>query len=138
MTRQEIFDTVATALLKQGKPATNQREPHLAPACVYLTPDQSRCGVGWLFNDAELAKFGRFQGGVESILENDADLVLRPFFTEETEFLALIQGAHDGPATVFDGSRYVANTPEDWLRNFKQRMEYIAKDYNLNPASLYA
>lgn len=59
MNRQEIFDTVVTNLLKQGKRSFGPYKPNayryaecnLISVCLYRSPDGSKCAVGWLIPD---------------------------------------------------------------------------------------
>lgn len=48
MEAQEIFDTVATHLLKQGRRATN---PDIPEMCVYRGANGTKCAVGVLIPD---------------------------------------------------------------------------------------
>lgn len=137
MTRQEIFDTVATALLNQGKPAVTQCGDDLF-ACCYLTEDGDKCAVGHLFNDQEIELFGDFEGGIDTLLEGKVEDKIRPLFFQEEQFLTSIQSAHDLPATSWDelAKRTRVTPPEEWLPKFKKRMREVATYYDLNPASL--
>jgi hypothetical protein len=48
MTKQEIFDKVATHLLRQGKKSTLNDS---TPLCLYRGPDGISCAVGCLIKD---------------------------------------------------------------------------------------
>jgi hypothetical protein len=135
MTPQEIFDTTARALLKQGKPSVRVEDN--GSFCAYLTDDGSRCAVGWLFNDDELAEFGEFEGGLCSILETHPN-ELRPLFTEHEDLLSAIQDAHDFPATTFNAEteRVEQVDPAEWRMNFIENMRDLASKYNLDAAVL--
>lgn len=139
MTRQEIFDIVAVALLKQGRPSISRAEESTSVVCSYLDEHGNKCAVGHLFNEAEYKAYARLKGGIEDLNEQDVgSCILRPFFLEQEEFLSRIQCAHDGHATKFNDNlgRIVAVDPEHWRAEFIEAMRVIASDYSLNPASL--
>jgi len=54
MTYQEVFDTVLTALFKQGRAS---HQPGAPASCQYLQPIPGaaplRCAAGWLFEEEE-------------------------------------------------------------------------------------
>jgi hypothetical protein len=138
MTPQEIFDTAARAMLKQGRPSV--RAFPLGNFCAYLSPNGSRCAVGWLMNDEEIKAFGDFQGGVCGLVEStESRARLRPFFFEHEDLLSSIQGAHDMKATVFDpvaGMNVVNPNADDWRLGFIKEMQAVAILYDLDPAVL--
>lgn len=51
-TVQETFDTVVTAVVKQGKPSMIKDDDNL-PACQYRGPDGLKCAAGHLIPDGE-------------------------------------------------------------------------------------
>jgi len=55
-TAQEVFDKVATHLLRQGKQASN------GPACMYLTADGLKCAAGCLIPDEEYSPNFEYKG----------------------------------------------------------------------------
>ncbi len=71
MTSQEIFDTVAAHLLKQGKRAL--RSGLAGASCVYRATDGCKCAVGCVIPDEFYE--GRFEHhGVRFVLEESQEL----------------------------------------------------------------
>jgi hypothetical protein len=134
MTRQEIFDTVAAAILKQGKPS--MRFDNGSAYCVYLADDGSRCAVGHLFNDKELMEYGRSIMGISSIVKDTNGL--RSSLGQEVDLLSQLQSAHDIPAIVSAGDHFVPAPIEVWRNGFIERMKTIARDFNLSTEALNA
>lgn len=134
MTRQEIFDTVAVAILKQGKPS--MRFDNGSAYCVYLADDGSRCAVGHLFNDKELREYGGSIMGISSIVKDTNGL--RSSLGQEVDLLSQLQSAHDVPATVRSGDHFVPAPIELWRVWFIHRMEAIARNFNLSTEVLHA
>jgi hypothetical protein len=54
MTKQQLFDKVATHLLTQNRKATDGKE-----ACLYRGPGGTMCAVGCLMTNAQYEEFGR-------------------------------------------------------------------------------
>jgi hypothetical protein len=137
MTRQEIFDTAATALIKQGRPGIIITEGGSA-VCAYFGDGGVRCAVGHMMNDWEISLYGDFEGGLDSIFGENPDHGLRQFFSDERELLLEIQGAHDAPATKYNSemSRTVETPHDEWLHGFKAKMEEIAYAYDLDASAL--
>ena len=110
MTNQEVFDKVATALIKQG------HQCKVSDLCSYYNSG-SRCAIGWLVSEED-AKYleENFRGKGVMDLPNsivsgdDYDLV----------FLVGLQDAHD---TMYEGS---------WVEVLKNLLLDVARDYNLN------
>jgi hypothetical protein len=53
MTKQQLFDKVATHLLTQNRKATDGKE-----ACLYRGPGGTMCAVGCLMTNAQYEEFG--------------------------------------------------------------------------------
>ena len=106
-TRQADFNTAYTRILAQGKPAMT------GESCLYTTPDGLHCGIGMLMTNDELAIMGGRCGDVASL-----DI---PRFNDDIEFYTDLQNSHD------DAGVYA----EDFIVGFKERMEAVAIDYDL-------
>lgn len=127
LTEQEIFDTVARALLAQGRPAVNVNK------CRYRTPDGAKCAAGHLLPDDEY----------ESHMEGCGVGGLVYFEDFPLPLLRDLQNAHDGSG-LFDsrGTLILHQTqawllsPKAWLSQWKEAMHVIAKKHNLNPEIL--
>jgi len=120
MNKQEIFDKVATALIKQGKPSIGEDT-----ACSYFNKDGSRCAIGWLVDESVARDF-------QKLCPNEAVYGLTKKFRlediigdVELGFLSNIQDAHD-----------MGSDKPDWLDSFKREMEDIAKICELDPSAL--
>ncbi len=88
MNAQEIFDTVAVHLIKQGKPAV----AHSGQACAYKTADGLRCAVGVLISDEEYED--KMEGkSVYTLLGNHKEKLAR--LIEHENLLATLQNNHD-------------------------------------------
>jgi hypothetical protein len=120
MTKQEIFDKVATALIKQGAPCLDTNG-----LCSYYNHG-NRCAIGWLVDEETAKSFEDTCGGsgVE-IINTKFDI---GFISDNLDFLTLLQDAHDEPSE---------KSVEEWLQDFKSQMEAIAKDFNLDSSALY-
>lgn len=116
MNRQEIFDKVATHLLKQGKRAERDYDT-IQKGCAYRGQENTKCAVGCLIKDEfystklEGKRVGS-DGVVEAIEKslgyklNDSDII----------FLASLQVIHD------------TKQPEYW----KNSLEMFCVQYKLN------
>jgi len=126
MTPQEIYDTVAMALIAQGRPSAVDGDGRIN--CVYAAPDGARCAVGHLMNDEEINAYGNFEGDISALLKCDEwrGGRMRPLFHDEGYFLKDLQHDHD---------TYVGLTDE-WLDRWKQAMRDTARRYDLNDAVL--
>lgn len=87
LSAQEVFDTVATHLLVQGKPAHDHNNE-----CRYRAPDGAKCAVGCLINDDE------YKAQMESWnVDHLHSKGLLPFrLVEHKWLLSDLQVAHDG------------------------------------------
>jgi hypothetical protein len=118
MTKQEIFDTVAFHLIKQGKKSANDRG-----ICLYRSPGGLKCAVGCLIPDE--VYWPSMEGRSVSRLLGcyDGLKFLRPF----KAILNDLQQAHDAPTI-----------PKDmvWTDAVVLRLRKIAEKYNLSTAVL--
>jgi hypothetical protein len=118
-TRQAIFDTVAKALIAQGKPAIVAS----GGMCLYRTHDGNKCGIGHLIPDAEYSD--KIEGlGIDGILSNCLPIgptVKAIANAVGEDFLMDLQGAHDNAAKE-----------KDFRPSFKVRMRDVARKYTLD------
>lgn len=131
MTPQEIFDTVAIGLRKQGQPAVSERG-----GCLYQADNGNRCAAGLLFNEVELGAALSCGGGIDSVL-CDTDTPFRGFIYKNEELIADLQRAHDAHASTYvSGKPPRPNQPEVWMKNWRIAMLNIANEWNLDPSAL--
>jgi len=120
MNKQEIFDKVATGLIKQGAPCLNTNG-----GCSYYH-NGSRCAIGWLV-DGETAKSFEETCPGEGVgrINEEFDI---GFISDNLDFLFMLQDAHDETSQ---------EPVEEWPQIFESKMEDIARDFNLDPSALY-
>lgn len=121
MTRQEMFNHVATKILEQGGPAWSVQ------GCVYRTADGKKCAAGWLIPD-ELYKTDMEGLRFHSYAWREMGLSqgLPEYLTSEDIFIRILQTAHDGATD--DEQKGFGN----FISRFKLRMSEIAGAYELN------
>lgn len=112
-TDQEIFDTVVTFLVKQGKRAVEL-------GCMYRTEDGLKCAVGCLIPD-ELYKDEMEKPGVVSLLNSFPEL---DFLKPHVDLLVSLQSAHD------NGDNWAS------IEAFKRRFSNTANSFQLNRSIL--
>ncbi len=114
MNRQEIFNTVYTRLMTQGRRAMNGK------ACAYLAPNGNRCAVGHLIPDGHAGLMATCD--VDSLILRHTDLadLFEIESHEDRHFLMGIQGAHDNCYDI-----------RDFRETFKRNMQKIADCYEL-------
>jgi hypothetical protein len=125
MNRQEMFDKVATELLKQGKPALDSNSK-----CSYLNVDGHRCAAGWLLPDdpkiLEVARTSRL-GYLEFLNELKENACNVPaYLTDESNFIANLQCVHDGAVIPTEVVQ------DHWLENWKSGMRLLARKKDLS------
>jgi len=125
-TAQEIFDTVAEHLLKQGK----QSKAPGDKGCRYRGPDGTKCAVGVLIPDADYRKW--MDAGhsipVDTLLEGrDANrkkhrvpASIKALVPHQC-LLATLQGAHDNHWNW-----------DNQMQPMRERLRMIAKRFNLD------
>lgn len=89
MQAQEIFDTVATHLFKQGRRATNWEMPHM---CSYRGAGGSKCAVGVLIPDDV---YDPMMEGRTIIGLVDSGSGLPDWMSENKTLLSWLQDVHD-------------------------------------------
>jgi hypothetical protein len=90
MKAQEIFDTVATHLLKQGRRAIN---PDMPEICHYRGEHGSKCAVGVLIPDETYDPM--MEGRTISALLNDSRFKIPNWMAYNPTLLKELQDAHD-------------------------------------------
>ncbi len=119
-TKQGIFDHVATALIKQGRPAM------ASGGCEYLAPDGCKCAVGHLLQP-DRAHEANGEGSVyaeSTTRSHSAIRLLDPRIPKTPSvkmMLSDMQNAHDGPAFL-----------DDWQQNWKDGMKSVAASFKLD------
>lgn len=122
MTKQEIFDKVATHLLTQNKKSylPGYNNTSISKACAYRGEDNCKCGIGILIPD------DKYDPSLESktVINNDVLLSLEDGIDREDveiiQFLSHLQCIHD------------LCPIEEW----KFRLTVVAEDYGLSFASV--
>ncbi len=120
MTKQEMFDTVATHLFSQGKQAL-----YGDGTCAYRGDEGTKCAIGCLIPDDVYTEDMEGRGIAENLSEDwDFPVLRRLFNTQHKQELAFdLQAVHD-QADPFT---------EKYIR---QRMEVVAKAHGLSDAIL--
>lgn len=124
MTNQELFDTVARALMAQGGPSFQEDN------CVYRNPANGRkCAAGHLIPDEKYASWmeGKSVLAVELILA----IGIPQIDADAWRLVLWLQHAHDQ-------SCHVTTNDSDWFTVWRKRMHTIAADNGLSDAALGA
>jgi hypothetical protein len=118
MTKQEIFDTVALHLIKQGKQSADATGD-----CFYRSPDGLKCAVGCLIPD-EVYRPEMEGKNIYQLI--DKKYLSLKFFQRYHILLTSLQTAHD------------ALHPKDmtWKDAVILSLRRIAKSYNISAAVL--
>ena len=90
MEAQEIFDTVAKHLLKQGRRAVN---PDMPEMCQYRGANGTKCAVGVLISDEIYDEM--MEGRTINGLVGDVLYALPEWMLKNAKLLADLQAAHD-------------------------------------------
>lgn len=114
LTKQEVFDKVALALLKQNKksigPAITDDGEKIR--CMYLNPNGCRCAVGHMLNDEDLQAIVRWKENTSSIRN-----MIRIFFPNtESKEIAFIRAE----MAFCRGLQFIHDTrmPGKWREEF--------------------
>lgn len=130
MNFQSTFDTIVTALIKQGVPSRNMTP---GGACMYRGPNGIKCAVGHLLPDHLVVehenKVSIFR--LNSVSKDYLTKTLMGAISHvqqdlAIEFLATMQGAHDKEFDVDRG----------WLACFKDEARVVANRYTLDTSVL--
>lgn len=117
MTQQEIFDYVATFLIKQGKPAMDGYR------CMYRAPDGSKCAGGCLIPD-EVYHPSMEGSAFYCIVDDTFPIHLQ----ENKNFIGDLQYCHDEYSSQ--------EAPGEFIPWIKKRLERFAKARSLSTNSL--
>jgi hypothetical protein len=125
MNNQEIFDTVARHIIKQGKPAVNEYGD-----CKYRTADGSMCAVGVLIPDDVYTEDMEWM--VPDHLATDKYISVDDG-AKSGVLLLNLQAAHDMDLMSWDDDDNIVPDFDTWA----SAMRHIAKEYSLNTNVLY-
>jgi hypothetical protein len=121
LNRQEIFNTVYVALVKQGEPSKSKFD-----RCCYKGVSGLKSSIGHLILDQDY-KPSMEKNSVDSLIFRG----LLPKYLigniDDTKFLVDLEDAHDEMGH---------ETKTKWLSYFKKEMKRIADVYNLTVPSL--
>jgi len=112
METQEIFNTVAVHLFRQGHRAMN------GSACVYRAPNGDKCAVGALISDEDYSQ--SFECSPIGIIARD----LPGWFEENVSLLVELQTIHDFPGNWFCNDK------------MKKQFRWVAAKYKLDASIL--
>lgn len=123
MNKQQLFNTVATHLIQQGKPSaiiTTSKLGEKDVTCLYRAPDGCRCAVGCLIDDevytTEIEYLNVRDESVRACLQaSDIDC------SEHLGLLACLQAVHD----------QVALDPDRYADLITPLLKTCAKDFSL-------
>lgn len=102
-TEQEVFDYVMRALLKQGKPAVTADEVNTGGVrCVYRAPDGSKCAVGHLLTEKDMARIYRSRPDQNLSFRRITDTLALPYNSRRVQFIEDLQALHDSVARKED------------------------------------
>lgn len=120
MTDQELFDTVASKLLAQGKPAADSDG-----ICFYRDPNDSdcRCAAGHLVPDEDYDQ--SWEGNIAINID-----WFRNHFGSQLDLIRELQLAHDLAGE--DNLMGAMADPDLWLPLWKERMRTIARKNGLS------
>ena len=112
LTKQDIFNTAANGLLKQGKKSMDRS------SCMYRGQNGLKCAIGMLMPD------NLYDSIMEGQSANESDVMKTlnvPYTAEYADFLNHLQGVHD------------ECPPYEWDRELVN----FAHHYDLNPLPMY-
>lgn len=122
LSKQEIFDTAARFLVKQGCRAMHEE------SCTYRDAEGRRCAVGALLTDEEIAAIqsnGAMGSNAATLFSSDllpARLATSPM--RDLQFVSDLQSAHD-------------MSPDDgFMDEWPDTMRALATEHNLSTAAL--
>lgn len=122
MTEQEIFNTVAKHLLKQGKAATHEGKPY---DCAYRGQGGTKCAVGCLISDDVYDK--KMEGlYVTGLIE---EFPVLEHLAPHVRLLGKLQHAHDD---FLAGSDHLISSMTAW----RSKMRDIAELFELDASVL--
>ena len=134
MTRQETFDFVCSALLKQGKPSLDAR-PVLSvnsipmTSCGYRGVDGTKCAAGYLIPDEE------YDPDLEGATLEEPNYNTRTALAQKKTRLREIVGRQGHDLTlVYKLQKAHDNAVDDsnWLKGFRTRAFTVAQEFGLS------
>ena len=120
--QQELFDTVAEALLKQGCSSINA-----AGTCVYRSPDGHKCAAGFLIPDELYDSRMEFQS-FGSLLNDPLFVGVLSFLEPHKGLITDLQIVHD----EWSGQ----DNPELWRTGIVKGLKVVSARWNLSPSVL--
>lgn len=120
MTDQEIFDTVVSHLLQQGKPASD------GDYCVYRTTDGLKCAIGVLIPDDEYIPTMEGCPLSDDIPDSEINKWVASNYPNQFELLVALQTLHDKGPNVRGNSN-----PKDWDNYIRENAYIIATEHHL-------
>lgn len=133
MNHQEIFNTVATHLFNQGRPAArimrDKDGKEHAGACLYRTDDGLKCAVGVMIPD-DIYRISMENRSVKGILESSSfNLPVSIFNDQNIALLQALQLLHDN---------YTEDESDTWGSTDRMKAAFasLAFQFNLNPSVL--
>lgn len=129
-TAQQVYDAVAKALLKQGKPSVDEQNH-----CQYRGPNGLKCAAGHLIPD-RLYNPTIENKQISVLLLSKADRKdwfspeLSAWFGEEkhADLIYALQQAHDNATSEFDEE----GCAREWFPTWKFKMFRLASQFHLN------
>jgi hypothetical protein len=122
MTPQEIFNTAYLAIVKQGRPSTKENG-----GCAYRGVKGAKCAIGHLIDDATAKRWDMYEtAGIRAVSRKAK---IKPDWLDSNiALLEDLQNAHDNSHWKGDG----------FMKDYKQRMSYVARQYYLTIPELSA
>jgi hypothetical protein len=111
MREQEVFDTIAVGLMKQGKPSKRRGD------CLYRGPDGLKCAAGILLPDEFYSEDFEHVGWIDLIVKRHVSAV-------HADLILAAQRIHD------------ADYPEGWLDGSYGKFKLLAELLDLDSAAL--
>lgn len=135
LTMQEVFDIAYKKVIAQRAPALRGHE------CALRAPGGHRCAIGAVLQGhlPEHSPLWDYKGGVGGLLRGAPDVewpwdsTLGQEIPGEASFLVSLQAAHDLAAFTEEYGQ-PAREGEEFISEFRSRMEYVAADWSLSTA----
>lgn len=93
MERQEVFDKVATHLIKQGEACTEPHKGSVIPTCLYRNSKGQKCAAGALILDEHYSEDLETNLVTETIVEQA--LIASGVNPDDLELVERLQSIHD-------------------------------------------
>lgn len=118
---QEIFNKVVTKVLKQGKPSVLDA----GCACLYRSPDGSKCAAGHLLPDKE------YNESLEYTSVFDINWFTLNFDHDQLVMISDLQTAHDEASDFYD-----KDNPNNWKTEQIDYFRRVAIKHQLDQSLL--